>query len=161
MKCCYAFKGWIFISFVYCILTNTTALGLKTSLFPSICVPHYFLVGCPLTIRSTTQNLQNLPNQLQKICRVFYILALEVLDSLWEERNFYKHQTAIIPLPRQGEAILVVPLAHFKLLLLVNKTKQLSSWLKVFPIGRDKGANSWSFSELTVISWMLFCGSPT
>lgn len=99
------------------------------------------LDGCPLTIKSTTRNLQNLQNQLQKICRVFYILALEVLDSLWEERNFYKHQTAIIPLPRQGEAILVVPLAHFKLLLLVNKTKQLSSWLKVFPIGRDNGAN--------------------
>lgn len=68
--------------------------------------------------------------------------SYEALDSLWEERCFYKHQRAIIPLPRQGEAISVVHSAHFKLLLLVNKTKHLSFYLKVIPKGRDKGADN-------------------
>lgn len=39
--------------------------------------------------------------------------------------------------------------AHCKLLLLVNKTQHLSSYLKVISIRRDKGADSWIFSRLT------------
>ena len=65
------------------------------------------------------------------------------------EACFYKHQRAIIPLPGRGETVSGMPSAHGQLLLLVNKTKHLSSYLQVTSTGKDKRADSWIFSGLT------------
>lgn len=105
----------------------------------SLTLPTSHLFLCHLHSGYFLMATLSLENKLHQICKAFSTYrSCEALDSLWKERCLYKHQRAIIHLPTQGEAISVVPSAHFQLLLLVYKTKHLSSYLKVIPIGRDR-----------------------
>lgn len=125
-----AFKGSIFISFVYRIPSNPIELGLRTSFFPYCLHIMYFLMAAFHKKTSYIKLVKgSLPTGLEK-----HLIA------------FGKKQTSESNYPSAKGG---VPSAHFKLLLLVNKTEHLSSYLKVIPIGWDKGADSWIFSGLT------------